>query len=352
MRLWDRTYQLEKCRLRQVAAGFLIDVSVAAQKAGLPWTVCLGKSLWKSIVEPYPFVRSHEHLPLECLLNLLKARLDESPPDRVHLLQIPPTSAPSWLKTPYHLKLLVNRLRNATPSAIVLLPSDLFPMKRRGSSASLPTMPLFLLSEALHWLAIVARPTTRPIIADMIRMAAEIASGSPFAVEIAMHLKRLPSSFPRRLPDGLHETVLLTTLEETLAVLQAAADTHTSERVQSLQNNYRVIVSPLADIFRIIESLLLLASRVSAERSVRVRSFPVLLYLHSDLLGRLRRLETEIPPATLTEIREQILSLTLVLPPDDHSALFRLDEDCARLSGHLSKTTFRSSMSGSTLVWH
>ena len=159
-----------------------------------------------------------------------------------------------------------------------------------------------------------------------------IGPDGPFYSEILRYLDHMPSPDSTWPSPESNRALLLAKLDELLAILAVCANRHAIQHVESLRRHYRVLVSPLADLAELTESLLRMAAEVpNQEGPIRYEPFRPLLNIYVELHSRLKRFETEIPRDALSAIEFQISLLAKVLPDDLQDALGRIEQELDRL---------------------
>lgn len=355
MHYFQGVNRIERLRRRLVATGQLIDVTEEARQQGLPYTVYLTRRLWTSLMRPYPFAEPGDCVPVATLVSYLKLRLTAANSEIASLLLMMPPHIPAWFRGPCYLKLFVNRLPNSQASVIVQTHGDAFPYRPRPEADSLPASLVLRLVETLHNLSLVGRNMDLAPIDAMKRLALELGKENPFYSEMLRYVDDMPSPFAKWLPSESKRALLLVKLDELLAILAACADRQLEQHVDTLRRHYRMLVSPLAELTGLTESLVRLGAEVpSQEGPIRYEPFRPLLNLYVELHGRLKRFETEIPREALSAIEFHLSWMAKVLPNEFQHALRLIEEGLDLLfeSRSVRRTVRLYSGGNHPVVWH
>lgn len=338
-----------------VATGQLIDVTEEAHQQGLSCTVYLSRRLWTSLVRPYPFTEQGDCVSVTTLVSCLKLRLTTAKSDSPSLLLILSPHTPAWFRGPCYLKLFVNRPAETQASVLIQTHGDAFPVRPLPEEDSLPASLVLQLAATLHSLSLVGRNIERVAIDAMLKVALELGKDGPFYSEMLRYIDDLPPPSSKWLPSECQRALLLAKLDELLAILAACANRQAMQQVESLRRHYRVLVSPLAELAELTESLLRMAAEVpNQEGPIRYEPFRPLLNLYVELHSRLKRFETEIPRDALSAIEFHVSWLAKVLPSDLQDALRRITDELERLlESRSGQRVVRLHASGNhAVVWH
>ncbi len=355
MRFFQGAARIERRRRRMVATGQLIDVTEEAQQHGLPYTVYMTRRLWTSLVRPYPFAEADDCVSVATLISYLKLRLTAAKSDTPSLLLILSPHVPAWFRGPCYLKLFVNCPVTTQASVLIQTHGDPFPVRPRPEEDSLPASLVLRLVETLHNLSLAGRNIERVAIDAMQRVALELGKDGPFYSEMLRYIDDLPPPSSKWLPSESKWALLLAKLDELLAILAACANRQAMQQVESLRRHYRVLVSPLAELAELTESLLRMAAEVpNQEGPIRYEPFRPLLNIYVELHSRLKRFETEIPRDALSAIEFHVSWLAKVLPSDLQDALRRIAEQLDRLlESRSGQPMVRLHAGGNhAVVWH
>lgn len=332
MRFFQADTRIERLRRRMVASGQLIDVTEEAHQQGLPYAVYLTRRLWTSLMRPYPFAEPEDRVPLVSILNAVQSRLKAPGFEDVGVLLLMPPHVPDWFRGPCYLKYLVNRPPGNRPSILVQPHGDPFPFRSRPVKDSLPASLVMHLAATLHFFSLLGRNVERTAIEAMQRTALELARETPFYSEIVRNLDATPPATLKWLSPESNRASLLAKLDELLGTLEVSAGHKTIQQIEWLRRNYRVLVSPLAQLADLTESLIRLAAHVPNQQGpVRYEPFRPLLNIYVELNSRLKRLETVISHDVLSAIEFQISLLAEVLPNDFQDALGQIEQELHRL---------------------
>ena len=251
----------------------------------------------------------------------------------------------------------LNPYRPADTQASVLVQThgDPFPVRPLPEEDSLPASLVLRLVETLHNLSLASRNIERVAIDAMQRVALELGKDGPFYSEMLRYIDDLPPPSSKWLPSESKRALLLAKLDELLAILAACANRRAMQQVESLRRHYRVLVSPLAELAELTESLLRMAAEVpNQEGPIRYEPFRPLLNIYVELHSRLKRFETEIPRDALSAIEFHVSWLAKVLPSDLQEALGRVEEELDRLlESRSGQPMVRLHAGGNhAVVWH
>lgn len=355
MRFFQKTARIERRRRRMVGTGQLIDVTEEARQQGLPYTVYLTRRLWTSLVRPYPFAEQDDCVSVPTLVSYLKLRLTTAKSDSPSLLLILSPHVPAWFRGPCYLKLFVNRPAETQASVLIQTHGDPFPVRPLPEEDSLPASLVLRIVETLHSLSLVGRNVERASIDAMQRVALELGKDGPFYSEMLRYIDDMPPPSSKWLPSESQRALLLAKLDELLAILVASANRLAVLDVQSLRRRYRVLVSPLAELAELTESLVRMAAEVpNQEGLLRYEPFRPLLNIYVELHSLLKRFETEIPRDALSAIEFHVSWLAKVLPSDLQDALRRIAEQLDRLLESRSRQPMVRLHAGGNhaVVWH
>ena len=353
MQFFNGANKLERIRRRRVASGELIDVTNEALHHGIADTVCISKRLWTSLIQPFPFAETGDCLSLLALLGILKRHLSAS---RAHAFLLLPSLVPEWCGDRCFVKVLVNSPAGG-PRSIILQPfSDPLPVFAQRLDDSLPASLLVRLAETLRRLVFISRASDLSILKSMQTVADQLIRSNPFHLEITAHVITSVSpetSLPFPLDD--YRLLLLADLDEILAILGHCADVKAKPKVDALQSPYRALLSPLAAFGRILEDLLrFTVSGSDPQAPFQHQAFALLLNLHAQIITRLNRLETQVPPDALAVVRFQIRLLASAVGLPNSQFLADIESACASLaSNRLSHATpGPSGECRHAVVWH
>jgi len=315
-----------------VATGQLIDVTEEARQQGLSYTVYVSRRLWTSLVRPYPFAEQGDCVSVATLVGYLKLRLMNAKSESPSLLLILSPHVPAWFRGPCHLKMFVNRAAKSQASVLVQTHGDPFPVRPLSEEDSLPATLVLRLVETLHNLSLAGRNIERVAIDAMQSVALELGKVGPFYSDMLRYIDDMPSPSSKWLPSVTKRALLLAKLDELLAILAACANRQSVQHIDLLRRHYRVLVSPLAELAELAESLVRLGAKVpNQEGPIRYEPFQPLLNLYIELHSRLKRFETEIPRDALSAIEFHVSWLAKVLPSDLQYELRRIAEELDRL---------------------
>lgn len=355
MRFFQATARIERLRHRMVATGQLIDVTGEAQQQGLLYAVYLSNRLWKSLVRPYPFAEPEDCVSLVSILGPLQRRLNAPGLGDVGFLLLMPPYVPDWFRGPCYLKYLVNRPPRTLPSVLVQPHGDPFPVRPRPEEDSLPASLVVHLAATLHFFSLLGRNVERTAIEAMQRTALELARETPFYSEIVRNLDHTPPTASKWISAESNRASLLAKLDELLGSLEVCAERKTMQQIEWLRRNYRVLVSPLAQLAELTEGLLRLAAHVPNQHGpIRYEPFRPLLNIYVEMSIQLKRLETVISHEVLSAIEFQISLLAEVLPSDFQDALGHIEQELHRLlANRYGKRIEGLDYGGShVVVWH
>ena len=332
MRFFQAAARIERLRHRMVATGQLIDVTGEAQQQGLLYAVYLSNRLWKSLVRPYPFAEAEDCVSLVSILGALQGRLNAQGLGDVGFLLLMPPYVPGWFRGPCYLKYLVNRPPGTRPSVLVQPHGDPFPVRPRPVEDSLPASLVVHLAATLHFFSLLGRNVERSAIEAMQRVALELARETPFYSEIVRYLDHTPPTASKWLSSESNRASLLAKLDELLGSLEVCAERNAIQQIEWLRRNYRVLVSPLAQLAELTEGLLRLAARVPNQQGpIRYEPFRPLLSIYVEMNSQLKRLETVISYEVLSAIEFQISLMAEALPSDFQDALGQIEQELHRL---------------------
>ena len=353
MRIFQAAARMERRRRRMVVAGQLIDITEEAHRQGLPFAVYVSRRLWTGLIRPYPFAQQDDCVAVPTLVSQLKLRLRAATSESPSLMLILPSLLPVWFQGPCYLRLLVNRPSDCLASVLIQPQHDRH--HPRIEEDSLPASLVVNLAATLHSLSLVARNVEREAVDAMQKAALELARPNPFYVEIVKYLDSLSSRTSTRLSPECNWALLVPKLDELLGIVAACGNRSTVPTLESLRRNYRMLVSPLAGVAELTESLLRLAAHVPQQSGpVRYEPFRPLLNLYVELNRRLTRFETEIPHELLSAAEFQVSLLAKVLPVEFQVAVDRVEQELGRIvSSQSSKCsdTF-CNRRDHAVVWH
>lgn len=355
MRFFQAAARIERLRHRMVATGQLIDVTGEAQQQGLPYAVYLSNRLWKSLVRPYPFAESEDCVSLVSILDALQRRLNAPGLEDVGFLLLMPPYVPDWFRGPCYLKFLVNRPPGTKPSVLIQPHGDPFPFRPRPVEESLPASLAVHLAATLHFFSLLGRNVERSAIEAMQTTALELARETPFYSEIVRNIEHTPPTASKWISSNSNRASLLAKLDELLGTLEVCAERKTIQQIEWLRRNYRVLVSPLAQLADLTESLIRLAAHVPNQRGpVRYEPFRPLLNIYVEMNSQLKRLETAISHEVLSAIEFQISLLAEVLPSDFQDSLGQIEQELHRLlvNGYGKRMEELDDSDSHIVVWH
>jgi hypothetical protein len=333
MRYFQGPARIERLRRRLVVTGQLIDVTEEARQQGLSYAVYLSRRLWTALVRPYPFAEPGDCLSVATLLGHLQRRLAIANAASPSLLLVLPPHVPEWFHAPCYLRIAVNCPPNGQASVLIQPQEDALPLRVHPEEDSLPASLLLRLAMTLSTLSLVGRYIEWPFIQTMQTAALSLAGQGPFYAEILRHLEHTPPEASTHLSTESHRAMLLVQLDEILASLAPCASRHAALYLDLLRRRYRVLVSPLAELANLTESLLRLAGQVPSQQGpIRYEPFRPLLSVYVGLNARLDRLETRIPRDALSAIEMHTSLLAKVLPTDLQNAFRRIEDELDRLS--------------------
>lgn len=323
---------LERQRRRAIAEGRLIDVTRDARMLGLHENVCVSSRLWQGLIQPYPFARPDDCLPLTRLLCLLKTHLRTSQSAQSNIFLVLPSQLPEWFRGPCYLKLFINAPARARKSVIVQPFSDPFPFRKHRLDDALPATVLVRLAQTLRGLMIVARTAEQGLVESMRSIATQLIQENPFRLDIDGHMAAVPPDTSLPSPPDEYRAVLLADLDELLAIIAKCADLKSKAKVEALKSHYRALLSPLAAFCQILEDLLRFTSCCSSPQApLQSQAFAHLLNLYADVHARLLQLETKAPRDTLAVVRFQIRLLAQVVAKPNVEFLSDIERACASL---------------------
>lgn len=332
MRFLSRAARIEAIRQRAVRSGELIDVTKLAAEERIPYKVYLSNRLWTSLVKPYPFAQPQDCVSLTALLCLLQIRLYAPESVDAHQLVLPSPHVPEWFRGPCYLKILINRPNDAIPSVVVHPHGEPFHVRSRPREDSLPASLMARLAVTLRHLALDARNAERSLIEAMEATVVKLTRPNPFCSEILHQVASISPAASRRFPPDAYRSLLLTNLDEQLAILAACVESKDVEHVDSLRRYYRAIVSPLAELTELAEALLRLAAQVPEHHGpIQLQSFRPLLHLYVDVHARLQRQETAMPPQAVAAIQVEMSLLAKMLPHGEAESLAKCEDELKRL---------------------
>lgn len=355
MRIFNGASRRERQRRLAVAAGELIDVTRDARLLGLHEKVFISNRLWKSLVQPFPFAQPDDYLPLTRLLSLLKAHLRTSQSPQSNAFLVPRTQLPEWFRGPCYLKLLIDSQDGRYQSVVVQPFSDPFPISKRRLEESLPASLLVRLAETLQCLMLVSRTVEQGLVESMRGIVTQFIQANPFRLDIDAHLAAVPPENSLPFPPDDFRFLLLSDLDELLAILAKYSDPKSTQQIEALKSCYRAVRSPLAAFSQILEDLLrFAASCANVQAPMQSQAFAHLLRVYANVSVRLQRLETEVPCDDLALVRFHIRLLAQTVATPHVQFLSDLGRACAQLinnrgsySTHGLAHEYRS-----TVVWH
>jgi len=355
IRLFKRENRLARQRLRALAAGELKDVSREAREHGLTETVCISKRLWTSLMRPYPFAEPNDCLSLSTLLRALKQRLRAPLSSNAGMFLLLPSDIPEWFRAPCYHRLLITSSKDG-PNSIVVRPlSEEFHRCPQHREDSLPATLLVRLAETLRGLMFVSRTAEHGLLVSIQSLVTQLIQSNPFHRDILAYVAGIAPDESLPYPPDDYRSILLTDLDELLAILAQCAGQDAKPKVEALKSHYRALVSPLAAFCRILEDVLrFTVSGSNPNAPFQGQAFSLLLNLYADINARLRRLETVVPSDALAVVRFQLRLLAQALATPDTQFLNDIERACASLlSNRWSHSTHGPSREcRHAVVWH
>jgi hypothetical protein len=215
----------------------------------------------------------------------------------------------------------------------VVLPfSDPFPVSKRRLEETVPATLLVRLAEALRSLMLVSRTVEQGVIGSMRDTVAQLVRHNPFYLDINVYLAAVPPENSLPLPPDIYRSLLLSDLDELVAILAKCANPKSARQIEALKSCYRAVLSPLAAFSQILENLLrFAASCANVQAPLPSQVFAQLLRVYANVVARMDRLETEVPRDDLALVRFQIRLLAQVVAAPNGRYLTDLEQACAEL---------------------
>jgi hypothetical protein len=186
-------------------------------------------------------------------------------------------------------------------------------------------------------------------------LAVQLIQSNPFHLEMIARVTAIVPDTTLPIPPDNYRSVLLADLDELLAIVTQCADVKAKPKVEALKSHFRALLSPLAAFCRILEDLLrFTVSGSDPQAPYQDQTFALLLNLHAQLITRLNRLDTQVPPDALAIVRFQLRLLGSAMGMPKSQFLADIESACAVLaSNRLSKATHGPAREcRHAVVWH
>ncbi len=324
----DRSDRLaERARLKSLADGRLIDVSVAAQSSGIRVPVALSRGIWTSLVRPFPSAQPGDFVPLEKLLDQLQTIIPEKKLCSKRFRYFLPVERPTWLGSQFLIHTQFNYIRDRLVAVIICSVDELFAYKPHASPAVLPSTLMVRLFRLLQNLSLCGRAGDTVLLSRMRDAADLLVKACPLLVEMHEYFAGWRPTRPTGFSCEEFRHVQLRTMGELLICLGACESAENAKSVNDLVRYHLAMASPLSDLTEITESMLRLAARLPNRIGpILVDPFRHLLEVGYEMRYSLSKGSTTIPAKALKALREQFRMMDALVAGANKQEYLRLRE--------------------------
>ena len=313
----------ETARRTSLANGSLIDVSDAARSCGIQLPVALSRSLWTSLVQPFPSARSGDFVSLEKMLGSVQTLIKQEWLAKKQFRYFLPEERPRWIGHSFFVRVQFNYAYGKFAAVVLSSVDEIFIYKPPASPAVLPSALMVRLFRVLLQLPLSGRGADTVLVERMRETANLLMQACPLKGDVYEYFRRWRPQRPTAFSHGEFRAVLSRTLGEVLVCIGACESEANAPLVKQLVKFHLAMASPLSDLAEITESLLRLAARLPYREGPMVfNPFPPLLESCFEMRYSLDKGSTTIPAKALQTLREQFSQMDeLVVGADRHEYL-------------------------------
>lgn len=277
----------------------------------IPVPTAVTKTLWRSLLWPYPTAQSMDYIDLAALLAELPIhfpcdlRQQRAEPT---LTAYVPCQKPSWLSNGFAIGIYLKH-----PGCMLLFLKD-DPPPPKPHSATVPSTLIVKLLSLISRLSVCARKADQATVLRLLRLAQGLAIAHPLGRHITRYFasERKPMRYPSYLTRDEYRASLLEDLGNLIEVISACG--LSPGTVLAMTRHHDVFCSPMNELIHQTRVLLRLAVVVPDHRK-HLSPEDELLAVYSELRNRWTKCRTPvIPEGVIRTLHSISFALSKLLP--------------------------------------